>query len=695
MKISIGKNTLGGGKKMQTELRNYNRSTHDLSFIMRTTMAPGVLVPTMKIKMLPGDTFKINTRCHTLTHPTIGPLFGSFKQQNDFFFCPDRLYQALLHNNALNIGLDMKKVKYPIVEIDTGDWDQNDSIEGSNESLKKEVHPSSLPAYLGYKRLTKGEAEPNNGIVKWNATPIIAYYDIFKNYYANKQEENFYIIGSANNIPFSENTITQNNSYSLAFVITDDYEGKNYTSFQQIQKNYGASTCYPNTDQRIAVGLIINLDQQASPALNINDVFVSIDLQAYYQAGSTTININKYKEEGTIKELTERGVLTKATLLEGTDTTKLYVLTNPVSGGNYPFTVEFTKPVIVKSKTTQYNSYPLEVIDELRENILMAGKTQYNVKDTFITDIFKPLTSKYVRSYEYKRPACSYPMTGLALKTYQSDINTNWINTEWIEGESGINAITAIDTSSGSFTLDTLNLAKKVYTMLNRIAVSDGSYNAWIQTVYTSGGLNHIETPIYLGGSSLEIEFQEVINNSGTEDQPLGSLAGRGIATNRKGGNIVFKADEPGYIMCISSITPRVDYFQGNEWDLYLETLDDLHKPQLDGIGFQDRLWRYMNANDMDWENIDTLSIGKQPAWIDYMTNVNKTYGNFALIENEGWMCLNRVFGNIDTYTTYIFPELYNNIFADTEITAQNFWVQIGFNIEARRVMSARIIPNI
>ena len=120
--------------------------------------------------------------------------------------------------------------------------------------------------------------------------------------------------------------------------------------------------------------------------------------------------------------------------------------------------------------------------------------------------------------------------------------------------------------------------------MLNRIAVSDGSYNAWIQTVYTSGGLNHIETPLYIGGSSLEIEFQEVINNSGTEDQPLGALAGRGIATSHKGGNIIFKAEEPGYIFCITSITPRVDYFQGNEWDLYLETMDDLHKPQLDDI---------------------------------------------------------------------------------------------------------------
>ena len=94
-------------------------------------------------------------------------------------------------------------------------------------------------------------------------------------------------------------------------------------------------------------------------------------------------------------------------------------------------------------------------------------------------------------------------MVGLALKTYQSDINTNWVNTEWIDGDSGINAITSIDTSSGSFTLDTLNLAKKVYTMLNRIAVSDGSYNAWIQTVYTSGGINHIETHFIVTGKQI------------------------------------------------------------------------------------------------------------------------------------------------------------------------------------------------
>ena len=43
--------------------------------------------------------------------------------------------------------------------------------------------------------------------------------------------------------------------------------------------------------------------------------------------------------------------------------------------------------------------------------------------------------------------------------------------------------------------------------------------------------------------------------------------------------------------MGIVSITPRVDYCQGNDWDMIqLKTMDDLHKPALDGIGYQDLL---------------------------------------------------------------------------------------------------------
>ena len=88
------------------------------------------------------------------------------------------------------------------------------------------------------------------------------------------------------------------------------------------------------------------------------------------------------------------------------------------------------------------------------------------------------------------------------------------------------------------------------------------------------------------------------------------------------------------------------------------------------------------------------------------MTNVNKTYGNFANNMTEAFMVLNRNYQyntaakldantNITDLTTYIDPTKYNYIFADTSLDAMNFWVQIGVKWEARRMMSAKVIPNL
>ena len=94
-------------------------------------------------------------------------------------------------------------------------------------------------------------------------------------------------------------------------------------------------------------------------------------------------------------------------------------------------------------------------------------------------------------------------------------------------------------------------------------------------------------------------------------------------------------------------------------------------------------------------------SAGLQPAWINYMTNFNKCYGEFANPKTEMFMTLNRryeadpVTKRIKDLTTYIDPSKFNNIFAVTDLTAQNFWTQIGLDIEARRKMSAKSIPNL
>jgi hypothetical protein len=241
--------------------------------------------------------------------------------------------------------------------------------------------------------------------------------------------------------------------------------------------------------------------------------------------------------------------------------------------------------------------------------------------------------------------------------------------------------------------------------MLNRIAISGGTYKDWIDTVYQETENWMPETPVYQGGLIKELVFQEVISNALSAEQPLGTLGGRGVmAKKHKGGKITVKVKEPSYIMGIISLTPRVDYSQGNKWDVNLKTMDDFHKPALDEIGFQDLITDQMAWWDTGLNNTGVTtyrSAGKQPAWINYMTNVNQVRGNFAIEGNEMFMTLNRKYeineltGRIKDLTTYIDPIKFNDIFAQTDRGAQNFWTQIGVGITARRIMSAKLIPNL
>jgi len=45
--------------------------------------------------------------------------------------------------------------------------------------------------------------------------------------------------------------------------------------------------------------------------------------------------------------------------------------------------------------------------------------------------------------------------------------------------------------------------------------------------------------------------------------------------------------------------------------------------------------------------------------------------------------------------TTYIDPAKFNYAFAQVDLTAMNFWAQIAVNMQARRKMSAKVIPNL
>lgn len=680
---SIGKNTLGGGKKMNVDLRTYNRSTHDLSYIWRSSMAAGTLVPFCKILMTPGDTMEIDLTHLIMTHPTIGPLFGSYKVQADVFQCPIRLYNAMLHNNALNIGLKMSDVKLPKIEVQISD---SDTKYINIMPKDTQISESCVLAYLGQRGYAGYISNPieNPLTIKRNAVPLLAYYDIFKNYYANKQEEYFYTI--AENTPLKTDDVLYSNTKEA------------YGEKHQINKSgyigINRNSKYYTSNKTVDDGLVLSVSNTVNGVKRyINYRLVDIIDTESEPSSTQTWNVPRYgNTDVQVFKIKDIGTKVVNALIEKT----------------------------IDTKTKSLHRYKLYEIDEVREDLLGAGKNEWTTKQgwSYIKELFERTWGITTGSYNGSEDEFPFPgvqgraalnsssiQAGLCVKTYQSDIFNNWVNTEWIDGPNGINAVTAIkiDPESQSFQLDTLNLAKKVYDMLNRIAVSGGTYQDWIETVYTNDYIERSETPIYEGGMSAELEFQEVISQSATQEEPLGTLAGRGKTAGQKGGHIVVKASEPSYLIGIVSLTPRVDYCQGNDFDTTLETLDDIHKPALDAIGFQDRM-----CETLDWRSVrynsdgskTNGSIGKQPAWIDYMTNFNKTYGNFAIKDNEAFMVLNRWFESNPVtqegdYTSYIDPQKYNYIFADTDLNAMNFWVQLGVNIKARRMISAKVIPNL
>lgn len=631
-------------------------------------MSAGTLVPFMSEVALPGDTFDIELNCDILTHPTIGPLFGSYKVQLDVFQVPFRLYQGQLHMNMLGIGMDMSKVILPKLQL----WGAGVAL---NKPLdNQQINPSSLLSYLNIRGAGINGADPTAEVIRYfNAIPYLGYWDIYKSYYANKQEEIGACIhfDTAEQVPVMTGCSIRNKSKTFTIPIT--------------APTLGTYVTVPlTTDSILEIGLQAKIDFPKYSNFWLHLVFFNGD--------------TPYLEKIRVTELLAQW--TSATSIYGTKPTTTGINLSPlnISHISYEETGEIPEDVKPTIRT-----FPLSNIDTMRQNLLShVVEGAYVIDNTALEPYGWPLGRNTVS----KKYSAQFPQEGLALKTYQSDLFNNWISTEWIDGADGISAVTAIDTSGGSFTIDELNLSKKIYDMLNRIALSGGSYDDWLDAVYTHERTRSAESPIYLGGLIKNLVFQEVVSNAQTADQPLGTLAGRGrMGSKHKGGKIVAKVDEPSYLMGLISLTPLVDYSQGNKWDVNLVTMNDLHKPALDEIGFQDLVTDQMAWFDTDYTGgkIVFHSAGKQPAWINYMTNVNQVRGNFADMFSQMYMTLNRRYetindaGNvrIKDLTTYIDPTKFNHIFADTRLDAQNFWAQVGVNIEARRKMSAKVIPNL
>lgn len=680
MKKTLGGDRIRSESKMEVYLPNFGRSSHNVGKIIRTSQACGTIVPYWCQLGMDGTTFYIDITTKVKTLPTTGPVFGSFKHQIDVFVIPIRLYIAALHNNALGVGLSMNKVLLPQFQV----YSANTSIY-EDDVNRGQVNPSSLLSYLGIKGF--GHSRVNQYLRRFPAIFNLAYWDIFKNYYANKQEEKAYVITGINHI------------WKQISVRDGVKELKAWT-----ENKSQAYKIAPTTEKPLYV--VIEFEENVSPE-TVNEIqFLTNIPDSTQKLNELTKLGDSFVFERTDPEalgLREPSNPRKAAKVFAYKVKKsIQIAYNMDAAGESPITM----PDNQKIKLTEF---PLKNIDDERSAILAAPSTSAyivsNSKMPYGAATGTLDLPNYNRSKTYHSSNAWFSQAGLAVKTYLSDRFNNWLNTEWIDGTTGgINAITAVDVSDGKLTMDALILQKKIFNMLNRVAITDGTYQAWREATYGIRSTTMPESPIFCGGMQSEIAFDEIVSNSATDEEPLGTLAGRGVATMYKSGRgLKIKCTEPCMIMALGSITPRVDYSQGNKWWTRLQNMDDFHKPTLDAIGFQELIAE--EAAAWSTETTDNYthtyqSLGKQPSWIEYTTDVNETYGEFAAGMPLAFMCLNRIYEQgisrtITNASTYIDPTIYNNIFAESRLSSQNFWVQVAFDVTARRVMSAKQIPNL
>lgn len=166
--------------------RRNNRSNINLSFTSPTTLAPGNLTPLAFVRVFKGDKLGFRPSSFVQAMPMNAPLVNGFKLCYEYFFVPDRLYNASLLLDESGVTDQPHDVQFPQISLPTSY--NNGQVGFSFTELKPNsdiVQPGSLADYMGFPvGFVPTYASGKNKISFQKA---LAYLDVIYHYYINQQ----------------------------------------------------------------------------------------------------------------------------------------------------------------------------------------------------------------------------------------------------------------------------------------------------------------------------------------------------------------------------------------------------------------------------------------------------------------------------------------------------------------------------
>lgn len=678
-------------------------SWFDLSRTNGFDANPGWLYPCFADEVLPGDTWYIDISNDISTAPLLAPLKGSFTQEIAFFFVPTRLYVQNFDVNSLNFDIINQTLPvcmppcyftgfttattYPMPEKGlTGRCNLGSMLDMYPENYIEPLPISGNSAYLTSTAAGSSTDWPGGIAVKpailqplldarvpLNAECIIGYYDIFRNYYSNPQEEFCYGCFA----PYQSTYTTSNTGVPTGFdplaeTMIDQIPLKFFDDFILRVVNLSSNV------HSGGIGLF-----QDSEGSMLVDVMHCWNVTTLYYWNNT----NTAAKPGSYYGYTSTSYAPSFPTCSYYDDLGLFV-------GNY-------------------------ITNDTVRNVAMRGWANGNTASSG----FKSFGVDVVG---YGTAARTYG--GLMLRTHKPDMFTAWFNSQTYQK---MLSRAAIATDNNQFTMQQLWFGSHLADYLTRGMLSGGRYSDWVYSQFGVKCDQELCIPELLGVFRSSINFGEVTCTAGDN---LGELAGKGYGS-LNGKRISFTANENGHVIGIYSIVPNVSYSQSAHPMYERLYYSDIFSESMDNIGFQSLPNRWLSAFASSSNNAgQSLSygwprligsgttatstpvkapmqiVGVQPAWQEYMTAVDRVHGSFSVGSDLDYWKISRNFvakmpqdisntgiQGSDSFnaTSYVLPWQYNYPFADQDVSAGNFLVSFLFNTRVRRGKSKNPMPTL
>lgn len=346
---------------------------------------------------------------------------------------------------------------------------------------------------------------------------------------------------------------------------------------------------------------------------------------------------------------------------------------------------------------------------------------------------------------------------GLFLTNYRMDLLRGIMSQSVGEFKAKVN-VEDVNGQTPFVSMDNVYFADKLQQFINRIDITGGRFTDWIRTRWNIDPGISVDRPIYLGSHSLWLNTIDVIatasgaTNVGSrnDNSVLGQQVGYqvGKMTDKKQRPITIKSKQYGTLMCIFRIVPDVVYSEGFELNMLKTKFADIYDPAFKQLGFQDVLKAEMSVfptihtwyttdsgsslpDEYYWSVSNNItnktSVGKRVAWSEYMGSLGRAHGEFASgMSLDYWVNNRRYYvgssASRDTFiaslrsevpasipfseefadkfihsfdaTTYVYPHLWNTPFANIDIKAMNYNVDVYFQIDANRSLGKRVMPH-